>query len=454
MTAAKLTDLDLERTYIASLLTLDREFQATHVVSTDRLEPADCASFAHQQILELAYDLTAKGERVDWLTMTEGLERSKASSVTHEALTECMGSTFTTEYPDVSQRLTQLARRRRTRELLMRAIGKVDAADMESAQELTREAAGEATDTRRSVITTIGHAGWQAAYQIRHGSDADPARLNARTGYGTLDFAIKSILKATMFIVGGRTGCGKSNLMLGMAILQATEQSHKPGIVSLEDSAEIWGARALSYFDSFVSAQNIIDSGNLPADYRNELIAHAVSGCQKLANVGIELTYPLNRPLTDVLQAIRELVTQKGCTIIYVDYLQAVKLGDSRDHKRTVSNAAQAIKGLCQSLGVPLVLGSQLSRPTKEKPFAEPHVSELKESGDLENMAEIILLLWKTSDEENADILGKVAKVKWSPRRPRVRMNFNENGSIHSMVEHKVVEEQSAAPARQQWGAR
>jgi replicative DNA helicase len=248
-----------------------------------------------------------------------------------------------------------------------------------------------------------------------------------RTGYGMVDGAVRAMPRSTMLTLGGRTGCGKSTLMLGMAMHMA-HSGLKPGIVSTEDAEDIWGSRLLAQLVPELSSERLL-SQQLDLGHK----ADVDRGLVMAERIGVKFAFQLNRPLKDVLAAVRALCEQ-GCDVVFVDYLQAIKLGMGPKRAELVSNAAQELKATCQEHGAVLVLGSQLSRPDRTKPFAEPHANDLKESGDLENMSEAIVLLWKTSDDDNAVMLGKVAKVKWSNRRPRFEMELLQNGSLHALV--------------------
>lgn len=250
----------------------------------------------------------------------------------------------------------------------------------------------------------------------------DPSRAKmARFGFDKFDKSIGGMPPGTMTVIGGRRGSGKSSVMLAFALKQqATEIPI--GIVSCEDSEWIWGARIMSYTHR-VDTSRFFD---YPPD--EMLVGNAVLAARKAHELGIHLTYPIGRKLNHVLACVTELVKKRGCRVIMVDYLQAIAAGEDRYVART--DAAMALKALCHQLGVPLVLGSQLKRPNDGNAFREPTDADLKDSGDIENMAEAILLLWNKGDQEGAKTLGKVSKVKWSPRRPRFAIVRNEYGAI------------------------
>jgi replicative DNA helicase len=199
--------------------------------------------------------------------------------------------------------------------------------------------------------------------------------------------------------------------------------------VSCEDPDQVWGARllgALADVDTrkFLHAQ--------PSEYDAGRCVRAFTQAKER---GLHFSFQIGKPVPKITAAIKRLVERDGCNVIYVDYLQAIAAkGQDRYVART--DALQELKGLCYDLRVPLVMGSQLKRPENGNPFREPNSTDLKDSGDIENMSEAILLLWPKSDDQGAPVFGKVSKVKWSDARPRFQiLRSQTNGSIVDLID-------------------
>ena len=422
-------DTQLERTYIAALLGLDAEWQKRLCTEAGRLEPADCYTPAHGEILSALYALAARSVPADFLSARVELELREAPRKTLDALDECLGLGLrSVQFADMASRLALLARARRTREQLQRALAKLDEMNIEAAQEHAREAVGHASHASASDVVTAHTCAWQAVAHVQV-ADKESAGRIIRTGFGPMDYALRSLKPKSMHTIGGRTGCRKSSLALAIAITQATHHHHRPGFVSCEDPAEEIGERLLAHVSN-VNPQDLHDTHVEP-----KTLAHIELGLRETERLGVKFAYALNRPVADVLKAIRALVTQHHCNVIYVDYLQAIKIRTKGERiDRAFSEVAQDLKSECQSLGVPLVLLSQLKRPDGAKAYAEPTMHDLKETGDLENMSESVTLLWKSSDKEDALQLGKIAKVKNSNKRPRFQLLCKSTGAIEDMA--------------------
>jgi hypothetical protein len=262
---------------------------------------------------------------------------------------------------------------------------------------------------------------------LAHYSDVTRHKL-PRSGFGKLDNAIGGYPPGALITLGGRTGAGKSSLMLSMALKQIA-QTIRVGVVSCEDPDLIWGGRLLA-------AHGDVDTRKFLNAQPTELdTARCNKAIRDARNRGLTFSFQIGKPVARIVDAIKRLVEVDGAKVIYVDYLQAIAAkGQDRYMART--DALQELKGLCYDLRVPLVMGSQLKRPENGNPFREPNATDLKDSGDIENMSEVILLLWPKSDEQSAPVFGKVAKVKWSDARPRFQLLRSQtNGTIVDLID-------------------
>lgn len=426
-----LFDHALERRYVADVLhASERELQ-THFAQPLSVGLVDFGNVAHGRILAAAQELSRAGAEVSPLSVRIELEQRQAAGAI-----EVLDAIVREYEPQgdslglMSDRLRLLAQARRIREHAQLAAEAAANLQLDAAQEHARDVLGEQERAQVKLLSLHGSA--LSAVQSARKVDAAGTMLRRIPfGYPLLDQALKGGMPpATMAIFGGRTGSGKSSLMLGSAILQANA-GIRVGIVSCEDSADIWGERAIGHFahvptDELIGQQLAFGSGG-----------ELDRVLERLQQLGVQLTYPLNRPLPDVLAAVRALIAD-GCRVIYVDYVQAIRLGHGAKRHELIGDAAQQLKAECQQHGAVLVLGSQLSRADKRDRFAEPYENDLKESGDLENGTEVVVLLWKTSDAEDAHALGKVTKVKWSPKRPRFELQRDDvTGVLRNLLPYE-----------------
>lgn len=438
--SAPVANLAAERRVLSSLI---RIADAADLSATDRLLPSECYHPDHSALLATVYAVHDAGGVVDPFTMRAALSAAQAKRSVVELLEAIeLGDIRLGQTRAAVEEVRAKARARAARESLMHAIAATERGDLEAATEHTANATAFAEPPKLDVQTAEDCA--RAALAQIHDNITKP---KARTGFRIIDDAIFGLRPATMVTIGGTTGAGKSSTMLAIAIHLA-RIGYRPGIVSCEDADSVWGERVLAHVCDI--NPNRLHDLNIGEGFKGE----AYRGLEEARRLGMRFAFTLNQGVREVVMACRSLVRDHGCDVLFVDYVQAIKIRGT-DRRTAVSNAAQDVKAEAQALNVPLILASQLRRPPDDKPFREPHQSELKESGDLENMSEVIVLLWKTSDEENAETHGKITKVKWSNHRPRFKVERSPTGCVTSLVHReaqKPAEPGYAESGRNGWG--
>jgi len=408
------TDPASESLYLRSCIGVTARPQHDHMSDYEsRLDPRDFFVDTHRGVCELLWSRVDAKQAV-WKHELK-LAAPKLADVIDAMLNDA-GEREQKAGP-IADHLRALARRRRKYEALSRAAAALADGDEGAADEHIASVASEQTEQRTNEYMS-------ASQTVRAAAEEEKASrsegFNRRTGFPIVDNAVGNLRAKTMTIVGGTTGAGKSSLMLAAALKQADSAS-SVGIVSIEDAESVWGERLYSEIQN-ESIAEVTDAKIEEAAKQAELL-------------GVHFAYELGRPLKDALRAIRHLVRKNGCQVIYVDYLQALNDPQKSERRHFIANAAAKLKAQCQELGASLVLASQLSRPSKEKPFGEVFMNDLKESGDIENMAEIVMLLWKNGDKDTSLTLGKIVKVKWSAARPRFQIQRNQHGNVVGLSE-------------------
>jgi len=266
----------------------------------------------------------------------------------------------------------------------------------------------------------------ECAYQYL--VDFTENKRHVALGITTLDSIVGRIPAGSMTIIGGETGAGKSQTMLMMAMEMARAGNH-PGIISLEDAREEWGGRAIARLTGITFRDFLAVKGR-GADERHAVYAQAGKAVDESGNYQIDIAYAISASADSVLNTAGRLISERACNVLFVDYVQAVRIGKEWTKRidKGFSDVAKQLKALSARAGVPLILGSQLAR-SKETPT----IHSLKESGDLENEAEVVILLWKKTDGQ---IRWKLGKVKWAYERPNGIVTVNKTtGMIESFEE-------------------
>jgi replicative DNA helicase len=209
-------------------------------------------------------------------------------------------------------------------------------------------------------------------------------------------------------IVAAATGAGKSSLLLEAAYTGGA------GIISLEDGADVLGSRILSRLSG-------VDSLKIRTKSFNTEEAGRLEGAmERLPEVEhVKVVYAVSPSLEEVMEAAKVLA-EAGCRTIWLDYIQKVR-GVTDDRRNEVSKVYTSFQRVCAEHDVVGLAVSQFSRqPDPTKP---PQIWWLKESGDLENEARLIILLHRDPDDDKV-LHGRVAKstyggenLKFSYRR-------------------------------------
>lgn len=219
------------------------------------------------------------------------------------------------------------------------------------------------------------------------------------SGYSVLDQMTSGFQKSDLIILAARPSMGKTALALNIAA-QTAAVGLKVGIFSLEMSAEQLTLRLLSA-ESHIAHHNIRNA-TITSDEWSEIINVAA----RLAEMKLFIDDTAMLDIMTLRAKARKLKAQQGVDFIIIDYLQmlhSVKKHENRHQE--VSEISRALKALAKELQVPILALSQLSRAVDSRMDKRPMLSDLRESGAIEQDADLIMFLYRDSvynpDTEN-----------------------------------------------------
>lgn len=222
----------------------------------------------------------------------------------------------------------------------------------------------------------------------------DDNLIGLSTGFDGINFYTQGFQKGEITIVAARPSVGKTALALNFAFKIATRKGVPVAIFSLEMASELLVKRLIAA-ESHVPL-NKINSGNLQGQDRAK-VAQAI---KTLSNAPIYIDDSANIRLMDIIAKSRQLQAKHpDLGLIVVDYLGLVTTGstskgnDSRQEE--VRKISLALKGLAKDLRVPIVLISQLSRDVEKRDSKKPMLSDLRDSGSIEQDADVVMLLYR-----------------------------------------------------------
>jgi replicative DNA helicase len=216
------------------------------------------------------------------------------------------------------------------------------------------------------------------------------------TGYGVLDSLTGGLQPTDLIILAGRPGIGKTALATCIAYHAALKGRKKCAVFSLEMSQGQLGARLLAMVTGIDTQRQ--RAGWIGEDEWETVIA----ACGKIGQLPIWVNDTAGNPILSMRSQLRRLIAETGgIDLVLVDYLQLVEPeeGESRKHfeNRTqeVGKIARGLKALAREFEVPVLALAQLSREVEHRKPPRPLLSDLKESGDIEAAADMVLLLYR-----------------------------------------------------------
>ena len=223
-----------------------------------------------------------------------------------------------------------------------------------------------------------------------------------KTGFAQFDYITNGLQKSNLIVLAARPGIGKTAFALNIATNAALDPkvNAKVAIFNLEMAGEELVQRMYSSVGR-ISMSNL-KSGRLTAPETKRL----VETHKKLSEASIFIDDTANTNPMDIMSKCRRIAQDRKLDLIIVDYLQLMSLGKkSESRQNEVSTMSRQMKLLARELDVPVILLSQMNRSTEsvDRKDKEPLLSDLRESGAIEQDADIVLFLAKDPSSEKGD---------------------------------------------------
>ncbi len=373
-------------------------------------------------VWETIQRLHERNEQIDYITVVEELrQQDRLEEVGGPAyITYLINHTPTSIYAEAYGRIVERAAMRRR---LLRAASEIaQLAHEESADinevidraEASLFAVTERRLLRELVPMRVAISDYYDRIESLYEKRGEP--LGVPTGYTDLDQLLGGFQKSDLVIVAGRPGMGKTSWLLTTALNAARLGRARVAIFSLEMSNE-------QIVQRLISAETGISTHQLRLGQLNEREwALFVEATGNLSNVQIFLDdTPALSPL-QMRTKCRRLYAEQGLDLIMVDYLQLMTSGVGRSENRVqeISYISRNLKQLARELNVPVLAAAQLSRAVEQRQDKRPQLSDLRESGSIEQDADIVLFLYRdevynehTERPNQADVI--VAKHRNGP---------------------------------------
>lgn len=388
-------NIEAERGVIGSII-IDPE--AISLVA-DFLSAEDFYRDAHRTIYEVIIFLWERRQAADFITICDELERRSkleevggASYIT--SLINHVPTSGNVEYYGHLVERSAILRR------LIHAAGRIAAIAyeetdhaLEASEELiygiakNRRVAGESVPVGtifNDILTGV----------LAEGSSTGGAIVGVPTGLRAIDSMTSGLQRSDLIVVAGRPGTGKSSLAMSLARNAAITYSRGVLVFSLEMSKEQLVQR-LTAFEARVNLKRL-RFRQLNEEEKVRVVD--VSGHILDAPIYIDDTPGIS--LTEMRSKIRRALTKHPIDLIIVDYLQKVKATYSngeryKDRYQEVSEVARGLKDIAREFDVPVLALAQLSRAVEARSDKIPVMSDLRESGEIEQEADVVMLMYR-----------------------------------------------------------
>ncbi|HEX3640131.1 MAG TPA: replicative DNA helicase [Ktedonobacteraceae bacterium] len=362
----------------------------------DILHSGDFYRDAHRTIYEAIEYLVSRGESADYLTICDELERKNK-------LDEVGGASYLTslinEVPTTNnaESYAQIIEDTSVRRRIILAAGNMAA----SAQ---NDPADDALATAEELVFAISQKRNRSSYslisdvmskcmtRLDEVSQNKTSIVGVPSGFHDLDKLTKGFRRGALYIIAGRPGMGKTSAMLNMAYY-AAKQDKKVGFFSLEMSEEELGYRLISS-ESGVN-NTALQTGWIEKDDWEKVM----QVMEDISQSGLIIDDTGGLSIAQIRSRARQMKAKEGLDFIVVDYLQlltANKQGKRIENRvLELGEISRDLKNLAKELDVPVLAGAQLSRQVENRQIKIPQLSDLRESGSIENDADCVMFIYR-----------------------------------------------------------
>lgn len=383
---------DAEKSVLGSII-LDKEalFEVLEILS-----PEDFYSEMHREIYRAVVALYRKGESVDMLTVSEELKK-------RNTLEMAGGRSYIAQLSSMVPSTANAAQYAKivSEKALLRSLINASSEIMEQAYQATMEPE-EVLDQAEQAVFKIAQTrqkrDFEALKEILYSNlnridevaKMEGGLTGLTTGFVSLDKYTSGLQKSDLIIVAARPSMGKTAFALNIAQQAALKGDTSVLIFSLEMSKEQLGQRLLS-MEAKVEMQKL-KTGNLErADW--DQIYEAID---KLSTAKIYIDDTPGISVLEIKNKSRRLKAEKGLDLIVIDYLQLMSIeGRVESRQQEISALSRYLKQLARELDCPVIVLSQLSRAPEQRSDHRPVLSDLRESGSIEQDADIVMFLYR-----------------------------------------------------------
>ena len=410
-------NLEAERAVLGAIL-LNAE--AIHQ-AVEFIKDTDFFRDAHRRIFEKMLGLMERHQAIDFITIKDELARSGD-------LDQVGGPAYIASLVDGLPHgvnvgdYARIVKQKSTLRSLIQSANRV----LSSAYHAEEDAEVIIDEAEREIFAIAEgsiHGGFMSMRELANASYAMVEQAHARkqlitgvpTGFIELDEMLAGLQQSDLIIVAARPAMGKTSLVLNIAQHVGTKTDMTVGFFSLEMSKE-------QLFLRMLTSEAGIDGHRLRTGFLGERdFPKLTTALETLGRANVFIDDTASIGVLEMRAKARRLKAEHGLDLIIIDYIQLMQ-GRGRFENRVteLASISRALKGLAKELSVPVVVLSQLSRAPENRPNRRPQLSDLRESGALEQDADVVIMIYREdmyeATEENQGVAELiVAKQRNGP---------------------------------------
>lgn len=398
--------IDAEQSLIGALL-IDRDAM---IKIADAVTPEDFYKDIHRMIFEAMQELFREREPIDLLSLGNKLEEKKqleaigGRSYLIELSNAVPTSAHVIHYGSIIQKKATLRR-------LQRAAAEISNLSFEEAQEVDhildkaeQKVFSVSQKYLKQAFVPVRDVLTEAFDRIDELHREKGKLRGLPTGFRELDNLLAGLQKSDLVILASRPSVGKTSLALDIARFAATKERIPVGIFSLEMSKE-------QLVDRLICAEAGVDlwrmrTGRLSDREDNDDFARIGHALGQLSEAPIYIDDSPTNTIMAIRTKARRLQMEKGLGLLVVDYLQLMESQTRIENRvQEVSEITRALKGIARELNIPVLALSQLSRAVEARSPAIPKLADLRESGSIEQDADVVLFIYRKAMDRGAQSL-------------------------------------------------
>nr|WP_282956995.1 replicative DNA helicase [Keratinibaculum paraultunense] len=404
--------LEAEQSVLGAML-INQEAINTAI---EQLAPEDFYKEANKEIFKAMIELYKRNEPVDIITLSEELKRK-------DILENIGGVTYLTSLSGgvaISSNIKYYCDIVEEKALLRQLIASCDEI-MAKSYEASEEVNSIIEQAEKKIfdITQGRHKGGFAPIKdvllesfskIEEMAAREGELTGLTTGFIDIDSKLSGMQKSDLILLAARPSMGKTALGINIATNAAIKANASVAIFSLEMSKEQLAQRMISSI-SHVNLQNII-SGRL----KEEEWLKIINGIAPLSQSNIFIDDTAGISLMEIKAKCRKLKIEKGLDLIVIDYLQLMQSEMKHENRQQeISAISRGLKALAKEMDCPVLALSQLSRAPELRSDHRPILSDLRESGAIEQDADVVLFLYRDeyyNEDTDKKNIGEVIIAK------------------------------------------